>query len=103
MSDPVEKLEEWYKARCNGTWEHSWGIKIDTLDNPGWTVTIDLADTEWQSAHWSEWRVEKGEDDWVRCWKDKAQFRGVGDPTKLRAIVEFFVTRCSARNPNGNQ
>jgi hypothetical protein len=31
----------------------------------------------------------------VRCWKKKAQFRGVGDPAKLGAIIELFLIRCT--------
>ncbi|MFK0239099.1 Imm53 family immunity protein, partial [Streptomyces vinaceus] len=27
-------------------WEHEWGVKIATLDNPGWTVEIDLEETD---------------------------------------------------------
>ena len=35
----------WYLAECNGDWEHSYGIEIGTLDNPGWTLKIDLRET----------------------------------------------------------
>lgn len=38
-------LSEWYKSNCDGDWEHYYGIKIDTIDNPGWKVDIDLVDT----------------------------------------------------------
>ena len=31
-----QRLQKWYKSQCNGDWEHSFGIKIETLDNPGW-------------------------------------------------------------------
>jgi hypothetical protein len=43
--DIIARLQNWYAAQCDGNWEHAWGIKIDTLDNPGWTVTIYLHDT----------------------------------------------------------
>jgi len=29
---------------------HSFGVAIDTLDNPGWMVTIDLAETRWRDV-----------------------------------------------------
>lgn len=38
-------LQEWYALMCDGDWEHSFGIKIDTVDNPGWTVSIDISGT----------------------------------------------------------
>jgi hypothetical protein len=51
-------LEEWFVARCNGNWEHGSGISIETLDNPGWRVKIDLRDTLKDTQRWSanRWR-----------------------------------------------
>jgi hypothetical protein len=45
---PLELVQRWYAAHCDGEWEHQYGIKIETLDNPGWRVTIDLTNTELQ-------------------------------------------------------
>ena len=44
--DSLAWLMQWYLAECNSDWEHSYGVKIDTLDNPGWTLKIDLRETE---------------------------------------------------------
>ncbi len=44
--DVFEWIEKWYLSMCDGEWEHFYGIKIDTLDNPGWIVRIDILDTE---------------------------------------------------------
>ena len=46
--DNLEWLSQWYLSQCNDDWEHSFGVKIDTLDNPGWTVKIELIDTDVQ-------------------------------------------------------
>ena len=35
----------WYVVQCNGDWEHSSGITITSLDNPGWLVKIELVGT----------------------------------------------------------
>ena len=50
MDDPLKALMEWYAAQCDGSWEHDYGIKIDTLDNPGWYLEIDLTDTPLQDV-----------------------------------------------------
>ena len=42
----INWLENWYSSQCDGSWEHFYGIKIETLDNPGWAVEIDLCETE---------------------------------------------------------
>ena len=41
----VSSLEEWYARQCNGDWEHHYGVRVETIDNPGWRVRIDLAET----------------------------------------------------------
>ena len=43
--DVLGQFQAWYLERCNDEWEHSYGVNITTLDNPGWTVDVDLADT----------------------------------------------------------
>ena len=42
----LARLEAWYLRQCNGDWEHLYGVTIETLDNPGWSVTIDLTGTK---------------------------------------------------------
>jgi hypothetical protein len=36
----LRQIQDWYKSQCNGEWEHSCGLSIETLDNPGWRVQI---------------------------------------------------------------
>ncbi len=45
MTD-IERLQAWYLAQCDGEWEHGFGPTISTLDNPGWSVKVDLKGTE---------------------------------------------------------
>jgi hypothetical protein len=35
MEDVLTQIEQWYKSNCNGLWEHQFGLRIETLDNPG--------------------------------------------------------------------
>ena len=39
------KLQKWYASQCDGHWEHSSGITIESMDNPGWWVKINLKGT----------------------------------------------------------
>ncbi|MEW1657997.1 Imm53 family immunity protein [Streptomyces sp. NPDC093707] len=41
--DPLSSLTAWYTSQCDGDREHEYGIRIETLDNPGWSVEIDRA------------------------------------------------------------
>src|SRR5437867_3023794 len=91
MSDTLFKVQSWYLDQCNGEWEHTHGISITTLDNPGWEVKIDLKDTRWENAHFGDLNVERAENDWIRCAKEAEHFKGYGDPTKLDRILDFFL------------
>jgi len=43
----LEKLQNWYIQQIDGDWKHTYGIKIDTLDNPVWLLEVDLAETNY--------------------------------------------------------
>ncbi len=84
-------LEEWYKSQCDGEWEHLFGIKIYTLDNPGWRIAIDLADTELENKKYDAYQVITNEDsDWIFCHVKDGCFEGAGDPSKLEEIIQRF-------------
>ena len=88
----IKWLEEWYKSQCDGEWEHLYGVKIDTLDNPGWRVTIDLVDTELENKKYDEYELvnKEDDDDWLFCRVKNGRFEGGGDPSKLEAIIQRF-------------
>lgn len=85
------KLQRWYSAQCDGDWEHQLGINIDTLDNPGWTVKINLKDTPLETTEFSEVCNLDDEREWVHCRVIEGEFRGAGGPHMLGAIIEIFV------------
>jgi hypothetical protein len=57
----LRKLQLWYSKQCDGSWEHHYGVSIDTLDNPGWTVVVDLTGTDLQSMQMESITEEKNE------------------------------------------
>jgi hypothetical protein len=44
-TDHIAWLMNWYRSQCNGDWEHRHGVVIETLDNPGWSLIVDLERT----------------------------------------------------------
>jgi hypothetical protein len=74
-----------------GDWEHSWGVKIVTLDNPGWDVEIDLNGTRYAEVQNRDLATEKnGDMDWMICRIRDGKFQGFGDPHKLGKIIQVF-------------
>lgn len=89
MNNNIGWIENWYKQNCDGYWEHLYGVTIETLDNPGWSVKIDLAETRYENMKFEKIFWDKG-DDWLVCSiKDKC-FYGCGDCLKLEEIIEVF-------------
>ena len=87
----VSILERWYASQCNGNWEHSYGVHIDTLDNPGWSIKIDLRDTRKQDYALERKRIERTENDSIHYWIDEQQFRIACGPLNLSEATEIFV------------
>jgi len=84
-------MQSWYEQRCDGDWEHQYGIKIETLDNPGWVLTVDLAETDLEGASFDEVIIERSDRDWVRCRREQMTFRGYGGPSNLDEILTVFL------------
>src|SRR5438067_195242 len=90
MSSALEFIVDWYRAQCNGSWEHANGITIETLDSPGWIVTIDLVETALEDRPMQAVRRERSVKDWIDCTVERNKFHGQGDSTKLSEILEIF-------------
>lgn len=96
--DNLNWLTTWYVRECNNDWEHSYGVKIDTLDNPGWTIEIDLRETilEGRTFESKQGEIAKDLDEWREqgsWWTAKAdgvRFKAACGPTDLSAVIGVF-------------
>lgn len=83
-------LQKWYQSQCNGDWEHQYGVKIETLDNPGWDLKIDIYGTDLEGLVIEYHNIENSTDDWFGYKADKFKFEAFGDPTKLETLILKF-------------
>jgi hypothetical protein len=88
--DPLVAIENWYSSICDGDWEHTYGIKIETLDNPGWAVDVDLLGTPLEGTPFEQIVIDRTENDWVRCWVEKNVYKGRGGARNLSEILRCF-------------
>jgi hypothetical protein len=86
----LEGLQDWYRSQCNGQWEHTYGISVGTLDNPGWSIEIDLKDTVLESKGFADHETNGG-DDWCHCRVRDGQFQGFCSPQRLTDLIEIFL------------
>lgn len=87
-------LQEWYLQNCDSDWEHCYGIKVGTLDNPGWYIDIDLIDTNLEDEEFEKIVLQRSENDWIHCHIVDGVFKGHGGPLNLEEIIEIFRTWC---------
>lgn len=93
MSGPehvLEWLQSWYSSQCDGDWEHEWGVRVETTDNPGWFVKINLEETELADREHPHQRVTRDEHDWVIVWTSEQTFHVACGPGNLTEGLSLF-------------
>ena len=101
----LECLQDWYLAQCDGTWEHDHGIRVETLDNPGWMVEVDLTGTDLENAPFEDFVVERLDEDWVHARvvetadPVRRRFEAFCGPRSLTEVLEIFLAW--AESPEG--
>ena len=93
--DVLERLERWYAAQCNGDWEHTYGITIETLDNPGWNFKVELRDSYLSGRIFKEIRELQSSDhrEFFHCSVKDDAFTGACPPNRLREVISIFLHR----------
>ncbi|WP_237096704.1 Imm53 family immunity protein [Paenibacillus dendritiformis] len=109
-------LENWFLQNCDNDWEHSYGFRIATLDNPGWSAEISLNETNLEEKEYPKTIIERSNNDWIqtllrgtvdqtilaRYWKylkNGHQFMlSLNDLEWLRAFKVFFAVICIPRS-----
>ena len=86
----LARLEDWYLGECNDDWEHSYGVRIETVDNPGWLVTIDLVETDWQRLSVERVVEERSDRDWIQYEVAEGKYVASGGPKNLRELIATF-------------
>ncbi|WPQ65181.1 Imm53 family immunity protein [Chitinophaga sancti] len=89
MSTILTWISGWVRSQCNGDWEHMYGINIGISDNPGWHVTIDLAETNLENIEMVI-QEDKTEYDWYFVKVKNKEYFAAGDLTKLELLLEKF-------------
>lgn len=88
--DALTWLQGWYAAHVDGDWEHQSGITIETLDNPGWRIRIDLAHTELESVPFERFELHRSEHDWLVLWIEGRGWEGACGPLNLGEAIHAF-------------
>ena len=86
------RLQNWYKSNCNGDWEHSFGLSINTLDNPGWLIEIDLEETKLAGKQFANVDIEMdSKNKWISCKIENNVFIGACASDYLEQVLLLFL------------
>ena len=80
----------WYAQQSDGEWEHEWGISIETLDNPGWSVKIELTGTALANRSVEPAEVHRSEHDRLSAPLNKHAFEASCGPLNLGEVLHVF-------------
>jgi hypothetical protein len=100
--DALQQLQQWYLGQCDGDWEHSYGVTVATLDNPGWHLQVELSGTPLENrpfapVHYGMFDdAESSGHDWIHCKVDGGKFVGAGGPLKLGELITVFLRWAAA-------
>jgi len=78
----------------DGDWQHLYGVTIDNIDNPGWSLDVDILSTHLYGVPFDLIRRQgDDEDDWFICRleKDGQVFSAAGGPLNLGEMIEIFL------------
>ncbi|HUJ27362.1 MAG TPA: Imm53 family immunity protein [Myxococcales bacterium] len=90
--DVLDRIQAWHKQQCDRGRDPSLGILIETTeDKPGWSVRIDLGGTPLSGLTLEPYREGATDRDWLAYRIKDDRFEGVGDPTKLQALLFAFL------------
>lgn len=95
--DLLQRIQRWYTINCNGDWEHDYGvsiwhgISIQTLDNPGWTIIIDLENTCLINVNCPYVLHERSTTNWFGYKVENKKFEGVCGPENLNEVLSYFL------------
>ncbi|MFF4649688.1 immunity 53 family protein [Streptomyces sp. NPDC001380] len=87
-----DRLQGWCLSHCDGQWEHEWGVRIDTLDNPGRTVSVGLRGTPLEGRAHLRREIDRSDGDRVEAWSARGAFHAACGPRNLTEALTLFRT-----------
>lgn len=90
MTNNIVWLQQWFYEQCDGDWEHMQQIKIITVDNPGWSIRVNLLEMSLENENFDSIRIERTDTDWLICRVEDHTFMGNGGVLNLDEIIEIF-------------
>jgi len=89
----MNKLIRWYQEHCDGDWEHHSGFQIETLDNPGFSIFIDLDDTDINVSDRILLDEMSADEDWAFVQIKDGKFDGACSLNNFDKLIDIFFDK----------
>ena len=97
--DVLNRLEAWFRSCCDRDWENRYGVTIESTDNPGWWVKVDLSGTMLADRPFP--CIDEGEEgvtpEWWSCYIEGMVYNGIGGVGSLSTVIEIFLDWAEAQ------
>jgi hypothetical protein len=106
MSSALDRLQAWYLSQCDDEWEQHHVVRIESLDNPGWQLQVDLGGTRWAGREFAPVHHDATDHDWLRCWVNDNRWHAAAGPCNLEDAIAVFLDWVGAADgpaPRGTQ
>jgi hypothetical protein len=88
--DDLLWLTQWISSHFDGEWEHEHGVTLESVDNPGWMLRIDLDGTGVNPAHFKPVALQRSDSDWIEAKIENGAFLGGAGPNNLPELLHLF-------------
>ncbi len=88
--DVLKFIQAWYSENADLAFEKKQRIKVETLENPGWYIEIDLRNTYLDGVSFDMIEFDDDKNDWLQCFIRDNTFVGAGDANKLNHLLKAF-------------
>lgn len=88
--DNLTFITRWFKDQCDGEWESDFGLTIESVNNPGWMVRIDLDGTGLEPASFKPLADQRSDTDWVEARVDDGAWVGGASVQNLDELLGVF-------------
>jgi len=95
--DSLTLLQAWYAIQCDGAWEHEYGVSIETIDNPGWFLKLDLRETGVDGSTFAKREVHRSKNDWFIAHVVDERFEVACGPLNLGEVIHQFRMWATSR------
>lgn len=88
--DNLSWLDNFFASLCDGEWESEYGLTIESVNNPGWMVRIDLDGTGLNPATFRPVSDQRDDRNWVECKVQEGTWLGGGGLGNLDEVLSIF-------------